>query len=126
MGFNRSYFILAVVVFMVEVSIALFVHDKFIRPYLGDVLVVVLIYAFIRSFFKIPFQTACWLVLCFAFAIEGLQSINIVQVLGLQQYKWARVVIGTSFSWIDLGCYAVGIASVYLVEKSKTKHLRRR
>ena len=32
----------------VEVLITLFVHDKFVHPYLGDVLVVIVIYLFIR------------------------------------------------------------------------------
>ena len=37
------YTIATAIVFIVEVFIAVFIHDKFIRPYIGDVLVVVVI-----------------------------------------------------------------------------------
>ncbi len=40
MVFNKSYAALTLILFTVEVVIALFVHDHIIRPYLGDVLVV--------------------------------------------------------------------------------------
>ena len=35
---------------LIEVLIAIYVHDAFVRPYIGDVLVVVVIYTFIRIF----------------------------------------------------------------------------
>lgn len=38
--FNKKYFLIAILVFVIEVMIAIFLHDKFVRPYLGDVLVV--------------------------------------------------------------------------------------
>ncbi|MET0287217.1 MAG: DUF2809 domain-containing protein, partial [Polyangiales bacterium] len=34
----------ALALFLVEVAIALWVHDDFVRPYVGDVLVVPLVY----------------------------------------------------------------------------------
>ena len=42
--FRPIYFYWTIVLFFVEVLIALFVHDGIIRPFLGDVLVVILIY----------------------------------------------------------------------------------
>ncbi len=33
---------------IIEILIALFVHDNFVRPYIGDVLVVVVIYFLLR------------------------------------------------------------------------------
>ena len=48
---KRIYYPIAmVIIFLVEVCIALFVRDRFIRPYVGDMLVVVLIYTFLRIF----------------------------------------------------------------------------
>ena len=44
------YLGLTFVLLAVEVLIALFVHDNFIRPYIGDVLVTVLVCAFLRIF----------------------------------------------------------------------------
>ncbi|WP_281226597.1 DUF2809 domain-containing protein [Flavobacterium aquiphilum] len=115
--FNKTYFIFTILIFLVEVFIALFVNDSFVRPYLGDVLVVILIYCFIKSFVKLPVLPVAVFVLIFAFTIEFLQFLNIVEKLHLQQSKIARTVIGTSFSWIDLLTYIIGIAIVILAEK---------
>lgn len=51
---NKTYLILTIFLFVIEVLIALFVHDNFIRPYVGDVLVVILIYCFVKSFLDLP------------------------------------------------------------------------
>ena len=115
--FNKNYFGFAILIFIVEVLIALYVHDTFVRPYLGDVLVVILIYCFVKSFFKLPVLTVALFVLVFSFTIELLQFLNIVEKLGLEKSKFACTVIGTSFAWLDLLTYVVGIAVVLLVEK---------
>lgn len=115
--FNKNYFAFAVLVFLIEVMIALYVHDQFIRPYLGDVLVVILIYCFLKSFVRIPVATASIAVLLFSFAVEFLQFLNIVEKLNLEDSKLARTVIGTSFSWIDLLTYIIGIIIVIGFEK---------
>lgn len=115
--FNKHYFALTILIFLVEVLIALFVNDNFVRPYLGDVLVVILIYCFIKSFLKLPVLTVAVFVLIFSFTVEFLQFLNIVEKLHLEKSKIARTVIGTSFSWIDLLTYLIGIAIVILIEK---------
>ena len=114
--FNRNYFALAIIIFIIEVLIALYVHDNFVRPYMGDVLVVILIYCFLKAFVRLPVLTAAISVLIFAFTVEFLQFLNIVEKLHLQSSKLARIVIGTSFSWIDLLTYVVGIAIVIVSE----------
>ncbi|MCW5910752.1 MAG: DUF2809 domain-containing protein [Cyclobacteriaceae bacterium] len=53
-NFNRNYLVWSLAIFIAEVLIALFVHDSFIRPYVGDVLVVILIYCFVKSFIDLP------------------------------------------------------------------------
>ncbi len=119
--FHSGYFIAAFVLFIVEVLIALYVNDSFIRPYLGDVLVVILIYCFIRTFFNTPVLATTIGVLAFSFLIEILQYFQIVHHLGLQHNKLARIVIGTSFAWEDLIAYAVGGTLILLVEKKLIK-----
>lgn len=114
--FKKTYFGIAVVIFIIEVIIALYVHDNFVRPYLGDVLVVILIYCFLKAFIKAGVLAMAGFVLIFSFAIEFLQYINVVEMLGLQNSRIARTVIGTSFAWIDLLCYLAGIAIVLIVE----------
>jgi Protein of unknown function (DUF2809) len=120
--FNKNYFGLTILFFVIETLIALFVHDSFVRPYLGDVFVVILIYCFLKSFLKLPVVTIAIMVLLFAFVIEFLQLLNIVEKLHLEKSKIAKTVIGTSFSWIDILTYCIGIAIVIVVEKQYNKN----
>lgn len=115
--FNKYYFGFAILLFLVEIGIAVFVHDSFVRPYLGDVLVVILMYCFFKSFLKLPVFKVAIFVLVFSFIIEYLQYLNIVDMLGLEKSKIARTIIGTSFSWIDLLTYIAGILIVLIIEK---------
>jgi hypothetical protein len=115
--FNKNYFALTVLLFVIEVLIALFVRDNFVRPYLGDVLVVILLYCFVKSFIKLPIVTVGLLVLAVAFLIEWFQYMNIVEKLHLEKSTLAKTVLGTSFSWMDMLTYVVGIAIVLGVEK---------
>lgn len=116
--FNKTYFGLALFLFIIEVLIALYIHDNIIRPYIGDVLVVMLLYCFIKSFSNTKVVPTAIIVLLFAFGIETLQYINIIEILGLQNNIVARIVIGTSFAWMDILCYSFGIAIVLIVEKT--------
>jgi uncharacterized protein DUF2809 len=113
--FQLKYFIATIILFLVEVFIALFVHDKFIRPFFGDVLVVILIYCFIKSFINSPVVITAIAVLLFAYTIEVLQYFNIVKILGLQNSVSAKIVIGTSFECTDLLAYTFGVGLVILL-----------
>jgi glucose-6-phosphate-specific signal transduction histidine kinase len=118
--FRPLYFIITILLFIIEVLIALFLHDEIIRPYVGDFLVVILIYCFLRSFLNVAVLPTAIFVLVFSYTLEVLQYFNLVELLGLQQYKLARIVIGTSFEWIDLLAYTLGVIFVLYLEKTKT------
>jgi hypothetical protein len=120
--FQPKYFIITLLLLSVELFIALFVHDNLIRPYIGDLLVVILIYCFIKSFFNLPTLTTAISVLLFSFLVEALQYFKIVYLLGLQNSKIARIIIGTSFAWQDIIAYIVGIIIVILVEKNTSRN----
>lgn len=113
---NKNYLFVTVLLFIVETLIAIYVHDQFIRPYLGDVLVVILIYCFVRSFLKIPVVLAAFGVLLFSYFIELLQYFNFVTVVGLENHKIARIVLGSSFEWLDIVAYTFGFFLVLLLE----------
>lgn len=119
--FNKKYFILSVILFFIEVLIALFVHDQIVRPYIGDLLVVILLYGMIRSILVLPVLETCLLVLAFSFLVETLQYFRLVEVLGLQHSALARIIIGTSFQWMDLVAYTAGIALVFWVETKRVR-----
>lgn len=114
--FHILYFILAVLLFFTEVLIGLYVHDAIVRPYVGDGLVVILIYCFLKSFLQLPARKTAIGVLLFSFAIEIGQYFHLVKILGLQGSALARVVIGTSFEWIDLIAYTFGVFVILIVD----------
>ncbi len=123
--FNRLYFIQAVLLFCIELLIAGFVHDEIIRPYIGDLLVVVLIYCFVRSFLATAYLITALAVLLFSYTIEMLQYFHIVDILGLTDYKYASIVIGTSFAWADMLAYTIGISLVIFIEGSRVSYKQR-
>ena len=116
MRFNAYYFYWTVLLFLTEVYIGVFVKDDFVRPYMGDFLVVILIYTFIRTFFKYPILNTSIGVLLFSFLVEILQYFKIVEILGLESNRLARTVIGTSFVWEDFIFYTLGIVTVLICE----------
>ena len=69
---------------------------------------------------KIIAMVLC-LVLVFSFGIEIAQYFNMVEKLGLQHSKIARVVLGNSFAWMDLLAYVLGILAVISIEKFTLK-----
>jgi Protein of unknown function (DUF2809) len=116
--FRRKYFYLTLIFLLIEIFIAAYVRDSFVRPFVGDVLVVILVYCFIQSFWKIQPVKAMAGVFLFACIVEGLQYLNIVDKLGLRPYKLLVIILGSSFDWGDILAYAVGSAIVILVESN--------
>ncbi|MEI6578378.1 MAG: DUF2809 domain-containing protein [Eubacteriales bacterium] len=101
---------------IVEVIIALFVHDKIIRPFGGDVIVVLVVYFFVRIFFPVKIRLLPLYVFIFAVIIETLQYFNFIELIGLENISFFQTVLGTSFSWIDIGCYALGCMPLVVYE----------
>jgi Protein of unknown function (DUF2809) len=117
MRFKFYYFAWSIFLFLTEIYIALYIQDDFIRPYIGDTLVVILLYSIVKTFFSVPILTASANVLLFSFGIEILQYFKIVEILGLQSSKLARTVIGTSFAWADLLAYSLGFIMILCCEQ---------
>jgi hypothetical protein len=115
--FNKRYFILTILLFLTEVLIAVFVHDQFVRPYVGDYLVVILIYCFFKTFIKATTWQIAIFTLIFSYAIETLQYFNLVGMLGLQHSRIANIIIGNSFAWEDIIAYTLGAVTVIGIEK---------
>lgn len=116
--FHKTFFLLTVLLFLVEIVIAFFVHDKFVRPYVGDFLVVIFLYCFFRSFFKTPYGRIALLVLLFSYAIEVSQYFHLIRRLGWQHSRLAILILGNGFAWGDLVAYTLGILLVVGIEKS--------
>lgn len=110
-----------IVLLAVEIFIALFVHDSFVRPYIGDVLVVIVLYYFIRIFLP---EGCRWLpaaIFVFAVFVEILQYFRLVERLELSDNLFLRVLIGSVFDVKDIVCYGVGCLILAVIEWGKSR-----
>jgi hypothetical protein len=119
---NRNYLLPAILLLVIEVLIAVFIHDAFVRPYIGDLLVVILLYCIARSFSNISPWILALAVLLFSYMIELLQYLDFVERLGWAHSKIAVIILGNSFARTDLLAYTIGIAVVLSIEhRSRNK-----
>lgn len=119
--FNRAYFLLTILLFGIEVLIAVFLNDPIIRPYVGDLLVVVLIYCAVRTFINGPVLPIAIGVLVFAYIIEFSQYLRLIDHLGLRHNRLANLVMGNRFEWIDMLAYTLGALCVIITESIHQK-----
>ena len=105
---RAAYFIIFIFLLIIEILIALYIHDNFVRPYIGDVLVVILIYTFLRTFIPDKIKLMPLYIFIFAVVVEILQYFRIVEILGFQNNIFMSVLIGSVFDIKDIICYGVG------------------
>lgn len=117
--FNKHYFISTIILLCIEVFIAEYMHDAFIRPYGGDFLVVIMIYCFVKSFLNAPVFSTAYAVLIFAYVVELSQYFHLVRVIGLERSKIALLFFGDHFSVTDLLAYTLGIIVVIFTENMR-------
>jgi len=116
-----AYGIATAVLFLIELLIALFVHDNFIRPYVGDVLVGVLIYTFVRIFVPEGVRLLPLYIFLFAAGVEVLQYFRIAEILGLSDNRILSVAVGSVFDVKDIVCYGVGCVMLGVYEFIREK-----
>ncbi|EPR5145280.1 DUF2809 domain-containing protein [Vibrio alginolyticus] len=107
----------SLVCFIALVVIALYVRDSFIRPTVGDVLVVVWLYYFLASMFSMPVNWLVSLVVLIAFAVELGQLLQVVVWLGIESSSPLEVILGATFDWKDLLAYCIGGLLCWWIEK---------
>ena len=110
------YAVATLLLLLIEVIIALYVHDDFIRPYVGDILVVIVIYTFIRIIVPEKCKLIPLFLFIFAAGVELLQLANIVEILGVADNKFLKILIGSVFDIKDIVCYAVGCVILCMYE----------
>lgn len=114
-----KYFLAFGLLLAVEVLIALYVHDRFVRPYIGDVLVVMVLYFFVRIF--VP-DRCRWLplgIFVFAASVEVLQYFRIVELMGLSDIAFMRILVGSVFDVKDIICYGAGCLILQIAQKRR-------
>jgi uncharacterized membrane protein YfcA len=87
---KRSWLYGAGCLLCVEVFIAAFLHDRIVRPYVGDLLAVVFLYCLVRSVVTTPVRPTV-----------------------------AAVLLGNHFEWGDMLAYTLGAAGILAAERVK-------
>ncbi|MGI2908675.1 DUF2809 domain-containing protein [Tolypothrix sp. VBCCA 56010] len=111
--FNKKYLYFTLILFLIEICIAIFLNDSFIRPFMGDILVVILISCFVRAFLNIHSSIIALSVLAFSCIIENFQYFHFVNKLGLQNNKILAVALGSIFDWKDIIAYTISIIILF-------------
>jgi len=110
--------------FVIEVLIALIMHDPVVRPYGGDVLAALLVYVAFRVVLQ---RTLSARLAIAAFTVgtcvEVFQALQLPERLGFTHNAILRVVVGTTFQWGDLLAYAMGASIGWFIDE-KTSWIR--
>lgn len=110
------YALLFFIILITEVLIALFLKSGFIRSYVGDILVVILICCFVRIFFVKKVKLLALWVFLFSVAVEVAQYFDLVKLLGLDGSEFLSILIGRTYSFIDILCYLLGCIIFFVCE----------
>jgi len=116
-AWRPRYAIAAAFLFATEVVIAMFVRDRFVRPYLGDALAVALVYCAIRAVSNLHPLTVAAVAFGVAVVIELGQYIGVLRLAGLQDSTLARTVLGHGFDLRDFPAYAAGALAMLAIDR---------
>lgn len=112
----RSFF-LFLALLLTEILIGVFLKGGFIRAYGGDILVLPLLYAFMRIFFpgggRFTEKILPFLLFLLGVCVEFLQGMHIADRLHITS-RLIRIVVGSTFDIWDIACYFAGMLLIYL------------
>ena len=117
------YIVAFVLLLLTEIYIGLYVRDRFIRPYFGDVLVTALLCCLVRAVYPKGLRLLPVYVFAFSVVVEVAQYFDVVALMGLENNAFISTIVGRAFAWMDILCYAVGCAAFWAIE---TLYRRRR
>lgn len=121
MRLHSGYALIALALLVLETLIALFVRDRFVRPYVGDAMAVILVYAGLRATLRIGAVQAAATAFFIAALIEFAQWFRLLDLLGLSHNRVARIVLGYGFEWKDFLAYAAGALTALGVERVRAR-----
>ncbi len=108
LGYAAAFILL----FVTEIIIGIY-GLGIVRAYVGDVLIVMLLYCLIRIFTKaLPRTLPLWM-FGLGCAAEIMQYFHLSDLLGFERGSLPATLIGTSASWWDVVSYAIGAALIY-------------
>jgi hypothetical protein len=116
---RRQHLFTAGGLFVVLVFIAVYVRDSILRPYVGDLLVVICLYFLVRGATGSGRYWTAGAVFILAAIIEYAQMLQLLSWLGLSDVPIVRVVLGSTPDPLDMVLYATGILIVLLVDRDR-------
>ena len=113
---STRHFLITILLFASETAIAYFHFNSFIRGFLGDMLVILLLYSFLKIFIRNQVLKTSISVLAFAYVVELLQLFKLTEKLNIHS-EILLTIIGSVFDWRDLIAYTLGFLVILLIEK---------
>ena len=118
--FNKKYALWALALLGIEFLIAtVFSRIGFIRGYIGDVLVVILLYCLVLSVIKVRNKSKLiGAIFLSAVLVEVLQYFGVATYLGFTKGSLGYIILGNHFSWGDILSYAIGCHILQLTTRN--------
>lgn len=118
------YSLSAMISFIICVLIVVIFDDHYmIRGFVGDVVVITLVYSTVKIFMDVKAIALCVYVLLFAYILEVLQYFRLIEWIGLEDNSMAKIIIGSTFDPMDLLAYTLGFLFTYILELLVFKRL---
>ena len=110
-----KYIMSFIITFLLEVIIALYIKNSFIRSYFGDILIIICLYFFAKSIFDNKIKNIAIYILILGIVAETMQCFNISKYIAGDS-KVLQIVLGTTFDIKDIICYLIGYIIIVITE----------
>ncbi len=104
-------------VFLCLLILKFFKFNRFIRGFFGDLIFMALIFYIFKLFLNLKNKTLLFTTLIFAYTVEFLQYLKLINILGLENNYYAKIIFGATFDIYDLLAYTLGIIYTYYFNK---------
>ena len=112
---RTRHLLIALSIFIAEIGVG-FSTIRFVRGFVSDFLVVILIFHLVKAFVNVPRAALALGVLAFAVAVEVSQYFHLADLLGFARGGLPGILLGNSFSWYDILMYILGCATAFLLD----------
>lgn len=96
--------------------VKLFNDRQLIRGFVGDVIVISLLYYLINMFYDFNAIKLATITLFVAFTTEFVQYLRLTTFFGLEHNTIANLILGSVFDPFDLVAYTIGAVLVYIID----------
>ncbi len=118
------YFSLSLLCFIIcYIIVRSFSHNALIRGFSGDIVVILLIYFFMKGLYDFNSVKLGIFVLLLAYCTEFLQFLDITTLLGLEDSKLVQLILGAVFDPLDLAAYTIGAILAVYIDKRLLKRV---